>query len=227
MSGYYDNIGELQQSHPMPSDGQIKLPESALDAVPYRLKNIPYDRIVFVGSQTVTLDKITKAVQLDTKDLVATSPSSEVRLREKPAVMKVISSIGGVATDGYLVDYRHIGFPVERDYGLSQGIHSIRFQEHVERYGTVFPLGILINNAGRAEYMGEDAFIASAEHMMQRVDDFVAKRWPDMPKFTYSVPDLEDAIQRPNDEKTADNGQLANQESSDIPATNTTIENHD
>jgi hypothetical protein len=218
MSDYFENIGEIHNSSPMPADGLIKVPQSALDALPYILGNIPYDEIVYVDRQTVTLDSKTKAVMIDTKDFVSTLPASEVSLREKPAVMRVIASIGGSALEGFLVDYRHIGFPLQRDYGLSDGKDSIRFQEHQEKYGTAFPLGILLNNSGSAEYIGREEVRDSAEHMMKRVDDFIAEKWPKMPKCIYTVPDPEDAIQKPNTEKAEGVDQQTNQTSSDTPA---------
>ncbi len=197
MSDYYEAIGKIQKLSPMPSDGQIIIPPAVSDAVPLRLRNLPPDEIAFAGANTVMRDSATNALMIDSYDLAQALPTSEWALRSNPAVMRVIASLGGQAVDGFLVDYRHIALHSHRYSGLEEGTDSAQFQSLRESCATIFPLGVLLNDAGKVHYIGHPELQDHATNMMQRVDAFVAERWPAMFKHAYLIPAASDAIVRP------------------------------
>lgn len=197
MSGYYENIGEIQKTTQPDEDGLIRIPQSALDAIPYRISNIPPDEIVYGGLNTVTRDHKTRALMIDANDIVQPLPSSEWNLMTNPALMRVVSVLGGKATDGYLVDYRRIGLTTYRDSRLEYGTDNTLFEEQRERHGTVFPLGVVLNNAGIIEYTGHPELHDAAADMMRRVDAYITANKASMPPYPYIMPTASDAIERP------------------------------
>ncbi len=208
MSGYYENIGEIQKTTQPDEDGFMRIPQSALDAIPYRISNIPPDEIVYGGLNTVMRDYKTRALMIDANDIVQPLPTTEWNLMTNPALMRVVTELGGKATDGYLVDYRRIGIPTYRDSRLEYGTDSTHFDEQRERNGTVFPLGIVFNNAGVVEYTGHPELHDTAADMIRRVDVYIAANKALMPPYPYIMPSASDAIERPKKMLTLTDGDL-------------------
>ncbi len=197
MSDYYEGLGEIQTSSPMPLDGHIVIPNSTMDAVPSRLRNLAPDEIAYAGANTVMRDTATNKLMIDSYDLAQALPTTEWALRSSPAVMRVITSLGGQAVDGFLVDYRQIALFSNRYAGLEDGTESSQFQSLKESHDTVFPLGVILNDAGKVHYVGHPELQDHAKDMMRRVDAFIAGKWPSLFKHTYLLPAASDVIVRP------------------------------
>ena len=214
MSDYYEALGQVERSSPMPPDGHIVIPTSAVDAVPMLLRNIPPDEIAYAGASTVMRDTATNKLMIDTNDIAQSLPTTEWALRSSPAVMRVLTSLGGQAIDGFLVDYRQIGLFSKRYSGLEEGVESSQFQDLKEANATVFPLGVILNDAGIVHYIGHPELQDQVHDMMRRVDIFITERWPSLFKHSYLLPPAPDAIVRPvkpyivPSQRTAENGPL-------------------
>jgi hypothetical protein len=188
MMSYYQNIGQVVTSSPMPENGRITIPSSVLDSIPYLLRNLPLDDIAFAGPNTVTRDSDTEEIMIDTQDAAAPLPSSEWALRVCPAIMRVMADIGGTAVEGFLVDCRQTAVFNRRYSGLIEGTDGEQFSSMRESLGIRFPLGVLLNNAGVVHYAGHPEVEDAAKSMMTRVDTFIKQREYPLHVHQYLVP---------------------------------------
>ncbi len=176
MESYYDNesLSELQARHPTSPDGMIRLPESVINGVPYTVRNTNPGDIIYVNPNTVFRDAKTQIITIDTTDLRRPLPTTENELRYAPALMRLYEIIDKQLIDGYIIDLRRVAVYPQRDSGLKYGTDSERFIELHKQHGVTFPLGIVINVGGRAEYIGDNRFVETATDMIRRVDAYRA-----------------------------------------------------
>lgn len=197
MLNYYQNIGSIEQCVPVDEDGMLRIPQPVLDASPLKINNIPPDEIVYASQHTVMRDLKTNIMMIDSFDVVLSLPTSEWNLMSNPALMRVVTALGGKAIDGYLLDYRRIALPTYRDARLEYGTDNSLFEDLQTRNGTVFPLGMVLNNAGLVQYKGHPELLHAAADMIRRVDVFVESVQANLVKYNYAIPVTNNAILRP------------------------------
>jgi hypothetical protein len=119
------------------------------------------------------VDERSYRVSIDTNDNRQPIPETLRRLREQPAIMRVLRSIGEHATnmvDGYIIDFRWVQKIIYDDRGLDEGTGSAEFMQRQQDYKTVLPLGAVFQDDEKTLYVGHPALHNEALQLAGWVD---------------------------------------------------------
>lgn len=186
-NNFYLGINRITEVIPVEGEELVAVPQGVIDGSPMRLCNMPVDEIVYASQYAVVRDEKTSILMVDTMSYAEEVPTTEAALMLYPPVMRVVRPIGGVALDGFLVDYRRIAFQTFRDSRLEYGTDNTLFEDLRAERGTVFPLGALFNLGDKITYHGRPELVDAATDMMRRVDTFVRARASSIKRYKYTL----------------------------------------
>lgn len=166
-------VGDNFDDYAPTDNGYIALPPSMRAGDTTKIHTMFPGDCTFISAGSAQVDERSYRVSIDTNDNRQPIPETLRRLREQPAIMRVLRSIGEHATnmvDGYIIDFRWVQKIIYDDRGLDEGTGSAEFMQRQQDYKTVLPLGAVFQDDEKTLYVGHPALHNEALQLAGWVD---------------------------------------------------------